>query len=58
MNINTILKMAGIDEGLVTQLMTVQTMLGKLPQEKRTEIMTNFVNELENAVREVENGNQ
>lgn len=53
-DINYILKMAGVNPEVVNQVMTMKSMLEKLPKEKQTSLVNNFINSLKEAVSEVE----
>lgn len=52
MDINQILKMAGISNDAIAQLMGVKSLLDKLPKEKQAEVMGRFIEDLQNAVKE------
>lgn len=52
-NMNSIMQMMGNSPEL-QQLMTLKNMLDKLPKEKQTELVGNFVNSLQEAVKEQE----
>lgn len=53
-SMDNLLKMAGINQDQLNQLMAVQNMLQKLPKEEQTRVLTNFVNELNDAVKQAE----
>lgn len=49
-----LLKMSGVSNELFNQLTLVKSMLDKLPLDERQRVMTNFVKDLEEAVKKVE----
>lgn len=53
MDINMIMKMLGVDPGIFQQLMALKSKLELLPKEKQSELVTNFVNSLEEAIKEM-----
>lgn len=56
MNMAQIMKMmnGGRENPALDQLIAVSNMLGKLPKEEQSRIITNFANELQEAVNRVE----
>lgn len=57
MDMNFMMKMLGQSlekNPSLQQLLTLKTMLDKLPREKQSELIGNFIKELEEAVKEVE----
>lgn len=53
-SMDNLLKMAGISSDELNQLMALKSMLDKLPKDERTRVVTNFINELQDAVKKVE----
>lgn len=53
-NTEMLLRMAGISQESMQQLMAVKAHLDRLPQEKQREIVGKFVQELQDAVKELE----
>lgn len=51
---DAIFKMLGISKEEVQQITALQTLLNKLPKEKRVELITEFVEKLQNTIKEVE----
>ena len=57
MNLNFINKMLEQNPAL-NQLLQLKTMLDKLPQSKQEELVTEFINSLNKAVKEQESNNE
>lgn len=53
-SMDNMLKMAGVSSDELNQLMSLKKLLDKLPKEEQTRVVTNFVNELQDAVKNVE----
>lgn len=49
-SMDNLLKMAGVSKAEIEQLTQVQSMLSKLPEDEKKRVVSNFINDLQEAI--------